>query len=67
MMKQKSVNDIFKFIWLIMSIVCALIGLQQTANVGIKQSYMFFIMAAFSFGMYLLRKQMGKRIQNKNE
>jgi len=53
-----------KHIWMIVAIMCILAAIHRTYISGFRESYLFFIFAAVSLLMYLLRNYMSKQDKN---
>ena len=61
---NKKGTIILEFVWLALTIFGAAIGSYKVATTGFKDSYVFFIIAAISAFMYMLRRAMRKFSDN---
>ena len=50
-MKQK----LREYMWLVMTVLCVLVGIHQSYKQGIKTGYIFFVFAIFALFFYLVR------------
>jgi hypothetical protein len=59
---NKQVYLILEIIWLIVGILGLFAGFYQTLQSGLKESWLFFLIAAVGFGMYFMRRNLRKKL-----
>ncbi len=52
---------ILEIFWLIVAILGLIAGIHQTYNQGLKESWLFFLIALIGFAMFYLRRTMRKK------
>jgi len=55
------VTHILEIFWLIVAILSLLAGIHQSMNQGIKESWLFYLIAAIGFLMFYLRRNLRKK------
>jgi len=48
-------------IWVILSVLCTILGISSTIKTGLSNSYVFFILAVVALLMFFLRRQRRKK------
>jgi hypothetical protein len=66
MKQSNNLNSILEVFWLIVGILTAIMGLYTLAAKGFDNSYMFFIMSALSFLLYIARRSLRLKAKNKS-
>ncbi|MFW6224916.1 MAG: hypothetical protein ACOC4B_01465 [Bacteroidota bacterium] len=61
---NKRYNNIFKGIWLVLSLLCLGLGAMHTIRDGFDQGYIFFVFAVVAFLLFLVRRSWSKRNKN---
>ena len=60
-------NFVIEIVWLVVAILGILAGIHKTYQTDFKESYPFFIIAAISIFIYLLRRYFRLSAKNKSE
>jgi hypothetical protein len=66
MNKQSGTSKVREIIWLVIALITLLTGIYNTFTNGLTQrdSYMFFIMAAISYALYIARRNLRCKEEN---
>lgn len=56
-----------EYAWIIIGMTTAAIGIYETVNMGIEQSYMFFVFSAVSGILYTIRRKQRIRMEEEGK